>query len=134
MKLTGMTAALALLGAFAAGGAAGWLGAHAVDAAPAPKAPEQWVARIGDQYISAEAFVDEMELLDGDLGGAGVEVGALEFHGKCAGEVDAQGGAEAGHEVHGRDRVGDALHAERQAVGDRHRVAVLRLVTNREVE
>ena len=69
MKLTGMTAALALLGAFAAGGAAGWLGAHAVDAAPAPKAPAQWVARIGDQYISAEAFVDEMKRRGGDRPG-----------------------------------------------------------------
>lgn len=69
MKVPAKTAALALLGMFAAGGACGWLGARMVHAPAGQAAPAQWVARIGDQYISVDAFVDEMKRRGGDRPG-----------------------------------------------------------------
>lgn len=60
MKTTTMGVAFALLGAFVAGGVTGWLVARS-DGPVAAGAPEQWVARIDDQYITPDAFVDEMK-------------------------------------------------------------------------
>lgn len=69
MKIRSMTVALALLGTFAAGGISGWFGARALHAPATQDAPAQWVARIGDQYISTDAFVDEMKRRGGDRPG-----------------------------------------------------------------
>jgi len=69
MKISGKTVALALAGSFVAGSVAGWLGAELRYSPSGPAAPEHWVARIGDQYITADAFVDEMKRRGGDRPG-----------------------------------------------------------------
>lgn len=54
--------------AFLAGGLSGWSLGQRGAAADEP-APAQWVARIGDQYISAQDFIDEMRHRGGERTG-----------------------------------------------------------------
>ncbi|MCB1568663.1 MAG: peptidyl-prolyl cis-trans isomerase [Xanthomonadales bacterium] len=54
--------------AFVIGGAVGWSIAHR-DEAPTTAAPERWVARIDDRYISADDFIEEMRRQGGERPG-----------------------------------------------------------------
>ncbi|HET9049419.1 MAG TPA: peptidyl-prolyl cis-trans isomerase [Chiayiivirga sp.] len=54
--------------AFVVGGAVGWALAHH-EAAPTTAAPDRWVARIDDRYVSAEDFIEEMRRQGGERPG-----------------------------------------------------------------
>ncbi len=63
-RLLGFTAL-----AFALGAGTGWLVRGEGDTASSANAPEHWVARIGGQFVSREAFIDEMKLHGGERPG-----------------------------------------------------------------
>lgn len=55
--------------AFLGGSALGWTLARQGRDGDAPSTPEHWVARIGNEYISAAAFIDEMRRRGGERPG-----------------------------------------------------------------
>lgn len=68
MSVAGKSGLLAIGAAFVLGGLGGWWLAPRGEAAQEP-VPERWVARIGNQYISADEFVEEMRRRGGERPG-----------------------------------------------------------------